>query len=83
MRSFFNFFYSEYAIVSAVVISPSVTLVLRAGFSIPLLVALFAYFLLGEQITLSLAIGGLLIFAGLAIFYLGKIFNKIFKTLDL
>ncbi len=58
----------------------SATLVSLTGFSIPLLVAFFAYLLLGERITWSLLSGGLLIFIGLLVFYSGEKFSKIFKN---
>jgi len=58
----------------------SATLVSLAGFSIPLLVAAFAYILLGEQVTWPLVIGGLIIFIGLSIFYIGEKMPKFFKN---
>ncbi len=50
----------------------SATLISLAGFLIPLLVALFAYIFLGEQVTPTLVLGGCVIFLGLLIFYTGQ-----------
>ncbi len=58
----------------------SATLVSLTGFSIPLLVGFFAYVFLGEQVTWPLIFGGLLIFIGLAIFYIGEKLPRLFKN---
>jgi drug/metabolite transporter (DMT)-like permease len=58
----------------------SATLVSLAGFSIPLLVAVFDYLFLGEQVTWPLIIGGLVIFIGLTIFYIGEKLPKFYKN---
>lgn len=58
----------------------SATLVSLAGFSIPLMVAIFAYIFLQEQLTWPLAMGGLIIFVGLFIFYVGEKIPKVFKN---
>lgn len=57
----------------------SATLVSLAGFSIPLLVGLFAYIFLGELITQQLILGGLVIFIGLSIFYFNEKWMKLPK----
>ncbi|MBY0109565.1 MAG: DMT family transporter [Candidatus Babeliaceae bacterium] len=57
----------------------SATFVSLAGFLIPLLVAFFAYIFLGENISWSLLVGGLIIFMGLSIFYIGEKMPKFFK----
>ncbi|CAM6002344.1 unnamed protein product [Sphagnum balticum] len=58
----------------------SATLVSLAGFLIPLLVAVFAYIFLGEQVTWPIIIGGFIIFIGLTIFSIGQKFPKVFKN---
>lgn len=72
-----------YTLYSEALKRHSATLVSLAGFSIPLLVAVLAMFFLGETITWGLALGGLLIFIGLMVFYLGeKSLSSIEKLLN-